>query len=186
MCTYFCQIRSSVFVNKEGGSVFSHKKGEVGKIGGGYFNIYGFSKWIFLKKKDIVESKRQLLWAHNSWCKCIFILVCQSTGSWVCCVSLCVCVCVCFLCEIKSEHQQKTTLRVRPQYIHSVYPTPFMLGGGGGGGNWPPTKFPKKGGGLIGSQFLEGGCWERRSVFFQERRGMQFLQQQKISKISNV
>ena len=148
MCTYFCQIRSSVFVNKEGGSVFSHKKGEVGKIGGGYFNIYGFSKWIFLKKKDIVESKRQLLWAHNSWCKCIFILVCQSTGSWVCCVSLCVCVCVCFLCEIKSEHQQKTTLRVRPQYIHSVYPTPFMLGGGGGGGNWPPTKFPKKGGGI--------------------------------------
>ena len=63
-------------------------------------------------------------------------------------MSLCVCVCVCFLCEIKSEHQQKTTLRVRPQYIHSVYPTPFMLGGGGGGGNWPPTKFPKKGGGI--------------------------------------
>ena len=28
----------------------------------------------------------------------------------------------------------------------------------GGGGVEPPTKFSKKGGGLTGSQFLEGGC----------------------------
>ena len=94
-------------------------------------------------------------------------------------MSLCVCVCVCFLCEIKSEYQQKTTLRVRPQYIHSVYPTPFMLGGEGGGGCLASNQISKKGGGLTGSQFLEGGCWERGSDFFQERRGMQFLQKKK-------
>ena len=29
----------------------------------------------------------------------------------------------------------------------------------------PPTKFSKRGG-LTGSQFLEGGCWERECEFF--------------------
>ena len=36
-------------------------------------------------------------------------------------VSVCVYMCVC-LCEIKSEGQQKTTLRVKPQETHSVTP----------------------------------------------------------------
>ena len=31
-----------------------------------------------------------MLWAHNSWCKYIFICVCLSTGSWVCFVCSCV------------------------------------------------------------------------------------------------
>ena len=35
-----------------------------------------------------------------------------------------------------------------------------------------PTKFSKRGG-LAGSQFLEGDCWERGSDFF--HGGLQFL-----------
>ena len=38
---------------------------------------------------------------------------------------------------------------------HSGHP---LLSAGGGGGVEPPTKFLKRGGGLIGSQRLEGGC----------------------------
>ena len=50
---------------------------------------------------------------------------------------------------------------------HSVHL--FLLGGRmgrgrGGGGVEHSTKFFKKGG-LTGSQFLEGGCWERGLIF---------------------
>ena len=31
----------------------------------------------------------------------------------------------------------------------------------------PPTKFSKRGGGLPGPQFLQEGCWERGSDFFE-------------------
>ena len=37
--------------------------------------------------------------------------------------------------------------------------------GGGVGGAEPPTKFSKRGG-LTGSQFLKGSCWERGVTFF--------------------
>ena len=40
-----------------------------------------------------------------------------------------------------------------------VYTLLFGYGGRGGGVE-PPAKFSKSGG-LIVSQFLEGGCWER-------------------------
>ena len=44
--------------------------------------------------------------------------------------------------------------------------------GGGGRGVEPPTKFPKRGG-LTGSQFLEGSCWEGGVTFFKGE--LQFL-----------
>ena len=43
---------------------------------------------------------------------------------------------------------------------YSVHPQPLSAGGGGGGGAWASNKIFKRGGGLTGSQFLEGGCWE--------------------------
>ena len=61
-----------------------------------------------------------------------------------------------------------------------MYTLPFLLGEGGGGGVEPPTKFFKKGS-VTGSQFLEGGCWERGGHIFQREGGggeggnMQFL-----------
>ena len=56
-------------------------------------------------------------------------------------------------------------------------------GGGGGGGGVDPPFWEGGGGGLTGSQFLEGGCWERGSDIFQG--GLQFLhkKEKKISKI---
>ena len=36
-----------------------------------------------------------------------------------------------------------------------------------GGEGEAPAKFPKRGGGLTGSQILEEGCWEREGDFFQ-------------------
>ena len=55
-------------------------------------------------------------------------------------------------------------------------------GVGGGVGVEPPI-FQNGGRGLTGSQFLEGGCWERGSDIFQG--GLQFLhkKEKKISKI---
>ena len=41
--------------------------------------------------------------------------------------------------------------------LYCAPPTPFCWGGGGGVG--PPNKF-LQGGGVTGSQFLGGGCWE--------------------------
>ena len=41
---------------------------------------------------------------------------------------------------------------------HSVHPTLFCWG------VEPPTKFSKRG---TGSQFLEGGCWERGDDLFE-------------------
>ena len=59
-----------------------------------------FTSEQFLKRKDIVESKflRSVNYSFNvikiaavsRWCKYIFTWVGQSTGPWVCCVSLCV------------------------------------------------------------------------------------------------
>ena len=58
-----------------------------------------------------------------------------------------------------------------------MYNPPFLLEMG-----WvePPTKFSKGGGrgrgGLTGSQFLEGDCWEREGGdFFRGEGGVQFL-----------
>ena len=42
---------------------------------------------------------------------------------------------------------------------------PFLLGNGGEGVVEPPTKFSKRGG-LVGSQFLEEGCWKKWGDFF--------------------
>ena len=53
---------------------------------------------------------------------------------------------------------------------------PFLLKGweGGGGGIEPPTKFSKKGGGLAGSQFLEGIAWKEGVAFFEGGGGVVF------------
>ena len=51
--------------------------------------------------------------------------------------------------------------------------------GGRGEGVEPPTKFLKRGG-LTGSQFLEGGCWERRLTFFQGGRYSFYKKKKKI------
>ena len=56
-----------------------------------------------------------------------------------------------------------------PHSVHSL----FLLGGRGGGVGEAPTQFSKRGHGLTGPQFLEGGCWERVGGFFQG--GLQFL-----------
>ena len=56
---------------------------------------------------------------------------------------------------------------------HSVHP-PLLLLSGGGGGVESPTKFSKRGWRLTGTQFLEGGCWER-GVDFLQRGGLQFF-----------
>ena len=58
----------------------------------------------------------------------------------------------------------RSTSKLTHPSVHP--PLPFLLRGGGGGGSWGGllTKFSKRGcggGGLTGSQFLEGGCWER-------------------------
>ena len=62
--------------------------------------IYDFYKWVSFEKKrhcgkyifDIseifIQSRKELLWVHNTWCKYIFIWVCHSTAPWVCCMSL--------------------------------------------------------------------------------------------------
>ena len=46
---------------------------------------------------------------------------------------------------------------------HSVHPPLLCVGGG----VEPPIKFSKRGGGLTGPQFLEGGCREKGGGFFQ-------------------
>ena len=55
-------------------------------------------------------------------------------------------------------------------------PSPILLGG------WTSYQiFKKRGGGLIGPQFLEGGCWERGGVtFFRGGGGCNFLTKNKI------
>ena len=55
-----------------------------------------------------------------------------------------------------------------------VHPPLLLLSVGEGGAVESPTKFSKRGRGLTGTQFLEGGCWERGVDFFQ-RGGMQFF-----------
>ena len=46
----------------------------------------------------------------------IYLYGCLSLLTLECNVCLCMCICVClFLCDNKSEYQQKTTLCVRPQ-----------------------------------------------------------------------
>ena len=55
---------------------------------------------------------------------------------------------------------------------HSVHPPLLLLSGGGGVES--PTKFSKRGWRLTGTQFLEGGCWER-GVDFLQRGGLQFF-----------
>ena len=57
--------------------------------------------------------------------------------------------------------------------IHSVHPPSLSAGGGGGGEVEPLAKFSKRQG-LTGSHFLQGGCLERGSDFFQGG-GLQFL-----------
>ena len=53
--------------------------------------------------------------------------------------------------------------------LHSVHPSPHASysGGRGWGEVEPSIKFSKRWD-LTGSQFLEGQCWERGDVFFQE------------------
>ena len=46
--------------------------------------------------------------------------------------------------------------------VHSVHPLPLSAGTGG----WASYQVFEKGGGLTGSQFWEGGCWERGGDFF--------------------
>ena len=116
----------------------------------------------------------------------IYLYWCVSLLGPECAVCLCVCVCVCFLCEIKSEYQQKTTLRVRPQYIHSVYPTPFMLGGGGGGGCLASNQISKKGGGIDRISIFRGGLLGKRKWLFSGEERDAVFTKKKISKISNV
>ena len=47
--------------------------------------------------------------------------------------------------------------------LHSVHPPSPLYAGGG---VELPIKFLKRGGGLTGSQVLEGVCWERGGDFF--------------------
>ena len=63
--------------------------------------------------------------------------------------------------------------------VHSLFLRGERVrGGGGGGGGWSSYPIFKKGHGLTGPHFLEGGCWERVGVFFQG--GLQFLHQKKL------
>ena len=69
-----------------------------------------------------------------------------------------------FVKFILSEH-----VKEKLRFIHSVHPSPFLLGVLSLGPN-----FQKKGEkGLTESQFLEGGCWKQEGVFF--RRELQIL-----------
>ena len=87
--------------------------------------------------------------------------------------------------------EEITSSSVMRKRTHSVHlpPPSFWWGGGGGGGGGEGgggvgrPSFGGGGGGLTGSQFLEGGCWERGSDIFQG--GLQFLhkKEKKISKI---
>ena len=57
---------------------------------------------------------------------------------------------------------------------HDILCTPVSVGGG----VEPPIRFLKRWGGLTGSQFLEGVCWERGVTFF--RRGCNFYVRNKL------
>ena len=91
------------------------------------------------------------------------------------CVFVCVCLCVCVFVRSNQSTSKK------PHYVSDLSklivctPPPFLLGVGVGvgvgmgvGGLSLLSNF-QKGGGLKGSQFLEGGCWERGGDFFSGR-----------------
>ena len=75
--------------------------------------------------------------------------MCESTGPWVCCVSLCVCVFVWDQSTSKKPHYMSDLNKL------IVCTSPFLLEEG----VEPPTNVSKRGEGMTGSQFLEGGCW---------------------------
>ena len=63
--------------------------------------------------------------------------------------------------ETNDDHKNWKLTRVDPanNWIENIVWTPE--------GSESPTKFSKEEGGLIGSQFLQGGCWDRGGDFFQ-------------------
>ena len=78
-----------------------------------------------------------ILRAHNSWCKYIFIWVCQSTGPWVCFVSLCVrvsvcvrvCVCVCVRSNQSASKKQHylSDLNKLDAFLHKYCVHPWIV-----------------------------------------------------------
>ena len=94
------------------------------------------------------------------------------------CVSMCECVsvsvCMC-LCEIKSKYQHY--MSDLSKLIVCTSP-PFCWGNGGCGASY--QIFINEGG-LKGSQFVDGGCWEKGVDFFQG--GLQILQKKNLTKI---
>ena len=76
--------------------------------------------------------------------------------------------------EIKLKYKQRTS------YLHCVYP-PLTVGSGGR----PFYQiFKGGGGGLTGSQLLEGGCWETGDELFQGG-GVQFFHKNKSGIFNN-
>ena len=89
---------------------------------------------------------------------CVSLLAQECT---VClCMFVCVCVCVCVRSN-KSSGKKPHYVSDLSKLIVCTSP-PFLLGG-----SVSYQIFKKGGGGLTGSQFLEGGCWERGGDFFQ-------------------
>ena len=105
------------------------------------------------------------------------IFLCMlSTSPWI------ICPLICFLAEyaLRSKRINSNSVAIADLLIYATNtqspPPPFfLLGKGGGGGVEPPTNFLKKkggkGGGLVGSQFLEGGCCEIGHYIFRGSRG---------------
>ena len=60
--------------------------------------------------------------------------------------------------KLESNKQEASPSAGKNTGVTEYAPLPLFAGWGG---VESPTKFSKRGGGLTGPRFLEGGCWER-------------------------